>query len=397
MEYGAIDLHLKKSLIRIVDGDGVVVLDRTIATTRAVLTQVFGGRAPLRVLLESGHGERVGGADARGVWARGDRGRSELRADVWPADAADQDRQTGCGGAGRGLSTGHLSARRIACRRRNGRVRRTVRIREQLVRVRTQTINLLRAQLRQEGLRLPAGGAETVGARLTALDAPARRCAEALAPLRDLLAALAPLVAAGDAPRGGARRGRPGGAAADDGAGHRADHGADVSGDGRHVSSALRDAGASTAYLGLVPREDSSGTRQRKGAITKAGPGPVRALAGSSRVGRVAAAAGPRGAARLGRARERRGGASASRSSRSRAGWRGFSTRCGAMGRCIRRSRASSGGVSGPGREAQPPDGVMSTVRSLAALTVVTEMVPHATLLILCRRRRSPRRARIEG
>ncbi len=38
------------------------------------------------------------------------------------------------------------------------------------------------------------------------------------------------------------------------------------------------DAGASTAFLGLVPREDSSGTRQRKGAITKAGPGPVRAL-----------------------------------------------------------------------------------------------------------------------
>ncbi len=27
-----------------------------------------------------------------------------------------------------------------------------------------------------------------------------------------------------------------------------------------------------------MPREDSSGTRQRKGAITKAGPGPVRAL-----------------------------------------------------------------------------------------------------------------------
>ena len=38
------------------------------------------------------------------------------------------------------------------------------------------------------------------------------------------------------------------------------------------------DAGAATAFLGLVPREDSSGTRHRKGAITKAGPGPVRAL-----------------------------------------------------------------------------------------------------------------------
>ena len=54
MEYGAIDLHLKASLIRIVDADGVVVLDRTIATTGSALTQVFSGRAPLRVLLESG-------------------------------------------------------------------------------------------------------------------------------------------------------------------------------------------------------------------------------------------------------------------------------------------------------------------------------------------------------
>jgi hypothetical protein len=34
MEYGAIDLHARKTLIRIVAGDGTVVLDRTITTTR---------------------------------------------------------------------------------------------------------------------------------------------------------------------------------------------------------------------------------------------------------------------------------------------------------------------------------------------------------------------------
>ena len=54
MEYGAIDLHLKASQIRIVEADGVVMLDRRIATTRAALTQVFAGRARLRMLLESG-------------------------------------------------------------------------------------------------------------------------------------------------------------------------------------------------------------------------------------------------------------------------------------------------------------------------------------------------------
>jgi transposase len=36
--------------------------------------------------------------------------------------------------------------------------------------------------------------------------------------------------------------------------------------------------GAVTSYLGLVPREDSSGERQRKGAITKAGPSRMRVL-----------------------------------------------------------------------------------------------------------------------
>ena len=36
--------------------------------------------------------------------------------------------------------------------------------------------------------------------------------------------------------------------------------------------------GAVTAYLGLVPRETSSGERQRKGAITKAGPSRMRVL-----------------------------------------------------------------------------------------------------------------------
>jgi hypothetical protein len=56
MEYGAIDLHTKESESRIVTGDRAVVFERRIATTRARLTDVFGSRAPLRVLLESGTG-----------------------------------------------------------------------------------------------------------------------------------------------------------------------------------------------------------------------------------------------------------------------------------------------------------------------------------------------------
>src|SRR5688500_5318902 len=54
MEYGAIDLHTRESEIRIVDQSGLVGVERRIATRRAAVTQLFGGRAPLRILLESG-------------------------------------------------------------------------------------------------------------------------------------------------------------------------------------------------------------------------------------------------------------------------------------------------------------------------------------------------------
>ena len=144
------------------------------------------------------------------------------------------------------------------------------------MRVRTQTINLVRAQLRQEGIRLPAGMAETVGARLAALPLPAPLRA-ALAPLADLLTTLGPLLATSDAQVAAHAAGDP-----------VVRRLMTVPGVGPITAVTYRaaldtwerfaDAGASTAFLGLVPQEDSSGTRQRKGAITKAGPGPVRAL-----------------------------------------------------------------------------------------------------------------------
>jgi transposase len=275
MEYGAIDLHLKTSLIRIVDGDGRVVLDRTIATTRRALTQVFEGRASLRVLLESGTesewvaqtieacGHEVIVADPNYALMYGQRAR-RIKTDKRDVAALAEACRLGI----------YRAAHRVSRAQRA--VRRTVRIREQLVRVRTQTINLLRAQLKQEGRRLSAGAAETVGGRLTALDLPADLRA-ALAPLQALLTALGPLLATSDAQVAAH-------AAADPVVGRLRT----VPGVGPITAVTFRaaldtwerfaDAGAVTAFLGLVPREDSSGTRRRKGAITKAGPGPVRVL-----------------------------------------------------------------------------------------------------------------------
>jgi hypothetical protein len=45
MEYGAIDLHMRRSHVRIVRADGSVMLDRRIETTRRDLTDVLAAGA----------------------------------------------------------------------------------------------------------------------------------------------------------------------------------------------------------------------------------------------------------------------------------------------------------------------------------------------------------------
>jgi hypothetical protein len=53
MECVAIDLHKRRSQIRIVEGNGAVVLERKVDTTRPDLERVLGGRAARRMLVES--------------------------------------------------------------------------------------------------------------------------------------------------------------------------------------------------------------------------------------------------------------------------------------------------------------------------------------------------------
>ena len=54
MVYGAIDLHMRYSQIRIVDEDGAVLRDQRVVTTRERLTTAFAGFGPMRILLETG-------------------------------------------------------------------------------------------------------------------------------------------------------------------------------------------------------------------------------------------------------------------------------------------------------------------------------------------------------
>jgi hypothetical protein len=53
MEYGAIDLHMKKSQTRIVEADGTVVWKGHIDTRREAFEKVFRDRPRMQILLES--------------------------------------------------------------------------------------------------------------------------------------------------------------------------------------------------------------------------------------------------------------------------------------------------------------------------------------------------------
>ena len=52
MVYGAIDLHMRHSQIRIVDADGRVLRDQRVPTTRERLTTAFAGVGAIRILLD---------------------------------------------------------------------------------------------------------------------------------------------------------------------------------------------------------------------------------------------------------------------------------------------------------------------------------------------------------
>jgi len=156
MEYGAIDLHLRRSVIRIEDETGSLIQQGRMATTRADLARIFSGRPPMRVLLESStdsewvavllesFGHELIVADPSYLPMYGERQR-RVKTDQRDVRAL----VTAC-------RHGHYRrAHRVSATTRA--LRQELRVRRHLVQMRTQTINVLRALLRQEGLRLPSG------------------------------------------------------------------------------------------------------------------------------------------------------------------------------------------------------------------------------------------------
>lgn len=275
MEYGAIDLHKRYTWIRLVSADGAVVFERRVLTTREALTAAFGGRPPARVLIESatesewvaqtieacGHEVVVASPGYALMYGHRDPHIKTDRRDVVALAEACRH----------GI---YRAAHRVSAAQRQR--RRELKVREVLVRQRTALINLLRAELRQEGIRLRSCAAESVARQYRALAVPpaiAESLAPVLAGLEDLNDAIAAstgaLTAAAHADPIVRRLQTAPGIGPITGLTFRAV----LDEVGR-----FSDARSVAAYLGLVPREDSSGARQRKGAITKAGPTGLRTL-----------------------------------------------------------------------------------------------------------------------
>ena len=274
MEYGAIDLHKKESQVRIVTERGEII-DQRIATTRDRFTHMFWGRPRMRILVEAstesewvaqhleqlGHEVIVADPNYGPMYGHRSRRIKTDRRDV--AALAEACRQ----------GTYHLAHRRSAGQRT---VQERLNVREALTHSRTRTICLARAITRAAGLRIRSGQAETFLTRLAAVDLPLSM-KTTLTPLRSVIELLDDELAEADAqfeklvaadpevkrlttlPGIGPITASAFVAALD-------------------VASRFERAGDVTSYLGLVPRERSSGETQRRGRVLRSAHPQVQCL-----------------------------------------------------------------------------------------------------------------------
>jgi len=276
MEYGAIDLHMRRSEIRIETEDGMLVLARRIDTTRHAFEQVYGGRPRMRILLES---------STESEWVA-----QCLEALGHEVIVADPNYLPMYGQRSRRVKTDKrdVAALTTACRqgtyRRASRVsaaqrtrRQELRVRRHLVQVRTRTISLIRSLVRQDGLRVPRGASEGMVARLDRMSLPPALQA-VIAPLKEVTTQIQTTLDRMEE--------RIEQISETDVAAQRL---MTAPGVGPIVALTYLavldtpdrfggDARRASAFLGLVPSEDSSAERQHKGRITKTGPPELRSL-----------------------------------------------------------------------------------------------------------------------
>jgi transposase len=275
MMYGAIDLHLRYSQIRIVDGEGQVVREQRVPTSAARLVEAFAGFGPMRVLLETG---------TESEWVA-----QTLEAAGHEAIVADPNYAPMYGEVRRKVKTDRRDVAALAEANRRGWYRATHRVsrsqralrqilrsRRQLVQQRSGTISLIRSLLRQDGYRLPASSSARLPARLASLELPSG-LGDTIAPLARMVETLTTEVVGMDARLATFAQADP-----------IVQRLQSVPGVGLIVALTFRafvddigrftSAGQVSAAIGLVPREDSSAERRHRGHITKAGPRELRSL-----------------------------------------------------------------------------------------------------------------------
>ena len=194
MVYGAIDLHSRQCQIRIVDDEGRVVRETRVPTSREGLVRTFAGRGPMRILLEAGTdsewvaqtleavGHTVVVADPNYAPMYGET-RRRVKTDRRDAAALAEANRRGW----------YRAAHRRSAAQRG--VQQRLRVRRQLVAMRSGVIALVRALLRQEGYRLPSASSPHVPRRLATLALP-ETLTETVAPLRRTIEALTEEIAA---------------------------------------------------------------------------------------------------------------------------------------------------------------------------------------------------------
>jgi transposase len=274
MECIGIDLHKANCQVCILAPDGTV-REQRIRTDRGCLSMAFRNRSPARILLEAstesewvarlleqfGHDVIVADPNFAPMYATRTR---RVKTDRRDARAlADACRL-------------HAYRRAHRCSDSARQLRRQLVVRETLVRTRTRLINVIRATLRTDGIRVPIRYAPRFLDALERLAMP-EDLPVTLAPLAETLRAVTQKIAEADTAIRQLGQEDP-----------TIQRLCTVPGVGPVTAATFvavidevgrfETAHALEAYLGLVPRERSSGERQARGRITKSGNTRLRSL-----------------------------------------------------------------------------------------------------------------------
>lgn len=274
MEHIGIDGHKNSCQVCALTEDGKLV-ERRIKTDRASLHAMFEERPPARILIESstesewvarclealGHEVSVADPNFAPIYAtRSKKVKTDKR-----------DARTLCEACRLGA---YRPVHRTSDRQRD--VRAHLAVRETLVRTRAKYISLIGALARREGCRIKSGVSRSFAARVEEAGLPARVLAQ-VEPLLIMLESLNEQIKKADEKLAEIAR--------DDEVVRRL---TSVPGVGPVTATTyaatldgaarFRDAKQVRSYLGLVPREHSSGEKQHRGRISKAGNSRARAL-----------------------------------------------------------------------------------------------------------------------